>query len=165
MNRQFQVRSILLALAVTGIAAGTLAQIQAAGGKRAGSRSHDLETILVEEKIVTQTAERKALWTALGSAWPKTFGKSSTGTNIEGKAVVDADIYAENGSVTEICFYRKGQVYTFNMQERRINPVQMAKVLPVINAITYTKGAPPSGPGFILWGSGHAEAYIGALSE
>lgn len=173
MNRPYRINSILLAIAGIGIAVATLAQghiagntaTQATGGKQLGSRNHDLETMLVEEKIVTHVAERKALWTALSVAWPKTFGNSSTSKNFEGKVVVDADLYAENGSVTEICFYRKGQIYTFNMQEKKINPVHMAKVLPVINAITYTKGAPPSGPGFILWGSGHAEAYIGTSSE
>src|SRR5262249_50554861 len=126
----------------------------------AGSQS--LEEMLTQYKIVTHNEERKALWTAMRKAWPKTFGKPGVTPGVEGASAITIDLYAENDLATEICFSRRNAVYLFNGHEGRIVSVPIAKVLPHINAITFIKSKGPMGYSYILWSYGRPEVSVGS---
>jgi ABC-type amino acid transport substrate-binding protein len=156
--------ALLVGAVAQSLRAGTPAP-QAASANALKTRSRSLPDYLVQIGAVTQPAKRQALWAALRRAWPATFGTHDSNPDLSGGRVIRMDVYAENGELTRICFCRGNQVYTFDLHTGKITPISMAKVLPVINAITYAHGKEPMGPGFILWSDGSPEAYIGETTN
>lgn len=168
MKTRFQLGSLfVLGVACLGVGAFAQKEITRNAAQRPGnnakskSSKQSLEEYLVRKKVIGHIKERQALWAALVKAWPQTFGKDTVHAGFDGKPLVDLQICAENSSLTEICFYRQGEICTFDARTKKISPVVMQLVLPPINEITYTVSTSSEGSNFILWSSGRPVACIG----
>ena len=172
MQKQFRIVPMALATSALCGVLGAVAQnaqpnknaLPEGGSKPTLNQSRlSLEESLLQSKVITHNSERKALWKALWKVWTKTFESSKTDLAVNNGAHIT--VYAENESATQLCFYRDGKIYTFDIGEGQITPLVMAKVLPPINAITFQDGKGAEGPKFVLWCNGQPEASIDASPE
>jgi hypothetical protein len=99
-----------------------------------------------------EEARREALWAALFKACPK--------------EAQDINVYAENDSLTQVCFRSGGQTMLFSLRTGRAEPVHHMKALPrgSVNRITYFSRGPDDGA-FILWSNGKHQLSIIAGGE
>ncbi len=96
-------------------------------------------------------AKRKTLWLEFGKARP---------ADVTWQSIT---VYAENPSLTKICFRANGVTYIFDLATKETKPVQHAKVLPggLINSITFVTSQDGASGAFILWSNGQLELSIG----
>ena len=87
---------------------------------------------------------REQLWQALSKVLPKKFEP--------------IDSYAENTELTKIVFYNQGQVLKFSLTDKKLEQMQVMKVLGRINRIT----CEIDGCDFdwILWNNGQRELTL-----
>ncbi len=97
-------------------------------------------------------ARRKTLWLEFGKARP---------ADVTWRSIT---VYAENPSLTQICFRANGTTYMFDLATKETKPVQHAKSLPegMINSITFVTSQDGKSGSFILWSNGQFELSIGA---
>ncbi len=97
-------------------------------------------------------AKRKTLWLEFGKARP---------ADVTWQSIT---VYAENPSLTQICFRANGTTYIFDLASKATKPVQHAKALPggMINAITFHPSQDGASGAFMLWSNGEFELSIGA---
>jgi hypothetical protein len=95
-------------------------------------------------------SKRADLWKAFGKALP------------DGVTWQAIDVYAENASLSQICFRSRGVTYVFDLASGKTQPVLHAKALPdrSVNAITFLEGK--AGGAFILWSNGTQQLSISA---
>jgi hypothetical protein len=95
-----------------------------------------------------EQVRRDALWAELKKAMPN--------------GVEEIDCYAENQSLTEVCFSAGGQVYLFSLKAKRTEPLVFMKYLPRINRIEFGIEPPTRKDGqelvwYRLWANGQLE--------
>ncbi len=96
-------------------------------------------------------AKRKMLWLEFGKARP---------ADVTWQSIT---VYAENPSLTRICFRANGVTYIFDLATKQTRPVQHAKALPgeIVNSITYVTSQDGVSGAFMLWSNGRFELSIG----
>ena len=117
-----------------------------------GSAAYSQEPPAPSRTSQATESQRAALWKAFGRALPD---------GITWEAI---DVYAENPSLSQICFRARGGTYLFDLTTRKTQPVLHAKALPdrSVNAITFLESAAEAGSVFILWSNGARQLSISA---
>jgi hypothetical protein len=104
------------------------------------------------EAAKREEARREALWAALFKACPK--------------EAQDINVYAENDTLTQVCFRSGGRTMLFSLKTGKAEVVHHMKALPrgSVNRITYFSRGRDDGA-FILWFSGKHQLTIVAGGE
>ncbi|HEY7544316.1 MAG TPA: hypothetical protein VID27_05510 [Blastocatellia bacterium] len=92
-----------------------------------------------------ENEKRKALWKALLEACPQEYR--------------EIDVYAENPSLTQVCFRSKNRTFFFDIRRQKVEEQLHAKMLGRINRITFREQG--SSRAFILWYCGEQELSLG----
>jgi hypothetical protein len=97
--------------------------------------------------------KRQKLWAQLMSGLPNTISR--------------IDVYAEDTSLSAICFRSQGVTYLFDGTSNRLSPVEHAKALPKgsVNQITFVAHRDRPGGAFILWSNGQRQLSVGFHSK
>ena len=75
----------------------------------------------------------------------------------------DVRVYAENPSLTQICYRAGGKTMLFSLKSRAVEQVMHAKQVPFVNRITYeTIG---NRAAYVLWYNGAEELRVGVDSD
>jgi len=93
--------------------------------------------------------QRERLWEALFRVCPKEYR--------------DIEVYAENPSLTQVCFWSNGRTLLFNRDQNSVTFVDPAyPIEKEINRITFEPGADGSFGMFVLWHNAEPQLSIGA---
>jgi hypothetical protein len=97
--------------------------------------------------------KRQKLWAQLMRELPDTSSR--------------IDVYAENTSLTAICFRSAGVTYLYDGTSNRLSPVSHAKALPKgsVNQITFFAHQDSPTGAFILWGNGQRLLSVGVNNQ
>ena len=101
----------------------------------------------------TEETKRKDLWAGLFRELPDDIKK--------------IDVYAENASITAICFRAQGRTYLFEGNTNSLTLVNHAKALPKgsVNQITFFEHEESPTGVFILWGNGQRLLSVGIVEK
>jgi hypothetical protein len=75
----------------------------------------------------------------------------------------DVRVYAENPSLTQICYRAGGKTLLFSLASGKVEQIMHAKMVPFVNRITYERTA--SGAAFVLWYNGAEQLRVGVDAD
>ena len=75
----------------------------------------------------------------------------------------DVRVYAENSSLTQICYRTGGKTRFFSLSRGAVEEIVHAKAVPFVNRITYERTGEKAE--FVLWYNGAEELRVGVDPE